>query len=88
MKLEKRYFEDGSRGLIERTKPYIGSNDQLDELNDQFAHAERAAHLDHDCFVNCQWCAFEIDMTTEADKPAPSPLFDFIADVVRNRNRV
>ena len=42
-----------------RSKPYIQSNDYLDELNMQADEAERAAHEAGECWRDCQYCEHE-----------------------------
>lgn len=42
-----------------RNKPYIGSNDMLDELNQQADEAERAAHEAGECWRDCRHCEHE-----------------------------
>ena len=44
-----------------RCKPGIGSNDQLDEINEQFAEHERAQHEAGECLEDCQQCAADAE---------------------------
>jgi len=50
---------------MERTKPYIGSNDQLDELAEQEAEWQRAAHEARECLEDCPY--YELDRSISHD---------------------
>ena len=51
----RRTDEKGARRM-QRTKPYIGSNDQLDELAEQEAEWQRANHEAGECLEDCPYC--------------------------------
>ena len=59
--MEKLIKTYNPRGLVpvvvERTKPGIGSNDQLDDIANQFAEYERTQHEAGECVEDCPHCA-------------------------------
>jgi hypothetical protein len=75
MSFQKHWTATGDKEML-RTKPYIGSNDILDELNEQAAEHKRVAHEAGECRENCAHC--------EADREArhyQRTVFDRFHDV-------
>ena len=58
MSFKKNWTATGDKEIVrvERYKPGIGSNDQLDEINEQFAEHERACHEAGECLEECPHC--------------------------------
>jgi len=59
--MEKLIKTYNPRGLVPvdcvRSKPGIGSNDQLDDIANQFAEYERTQHEAGECVEDCPHCA-------------------------------
>ena len=60
--MEKLIKTYNPRGLVpvdsvQRSKPGIGSNDQLDDIANQFAEYERTQHEAGECVEDCPHCA-------------------------------
>ena len=65
---------------MERTKPYIGSNDQLDELAEQEAEWQRANHEAGECLEDCPYCELERHGKNRTRQDCASP-YIYIGDV-------
>ncbi len=63
MSFRKNWTSTGDKEIVrvERVKPGIGSNDQLDDINEQYAEHERAAHDDGECLEDCSQCAADAE---------------------------
>ena len=51
-------WNEGEKEMV-RTKPGIGSNDQLDELAEQEAEWQRTNHEAGECRKDCQYCELD-----------------------------
>lgn len=76
----KKVWSTGFKEIVhvQRVKPGIGSNDQLDELNEQFAEHELAQHEAGECLEDCQQCAAD-----EEAKHYAGSTFDRIQKIFR-----
>jgi hypothetical protein len=60
MSFQKHWTKEGAKEMI-RTKPYIGSQDMLDEISEQAAEHERACHEAGECLEDCPHCNAEAE---------------------------
>jgi len=54
----QKHWNGGEKEMI-RTKPYVGSNDRLDELAEQEAEWQRTNHEASECRDDCPHCEAE-----------------------------